>query len=425
MSTGGANGGIYIGAPGTIGAAIARDDRLKLEDQAARQAQAGDIALRSLIGGMQAPGTAATKQMTMQGPAGDYYPAFAGGNRTVGQNREATAGGMNPGTQLGLLSKFAPGVVQSALAQQAISQLGLSQPNYVSVDNIGLVQTNAAGGPKTVIQAGQPQRAPNFVTLGNGRDTKSFDVSDPAQLATARQLAGTGWTEVKTPPASVNVNLPDAKGDVKYMEEMGKLMAEDFAKIQAGGSTSQQSLQKFDRLGGLLDGINTGAFKGTTTQLKSIAKSAGVDLDSLGVRDDVAPAQAAKAIANEIALQLRNPFGGAGMPGAMSDSDREFLMQMVPGLETTPEGNKLLVDYWRRVNQRGIDVARKAREYVKKNGGKFDYGFYDELNDYAEKNPLFAKEQASVATAVTRPRATNPLTGEAVEWNGTEWEMVK
>lgn len=399
MSTGGANGGIYIGAPGTIGAAIARDDRLKLlQEQKQKEV-------------MQTADLAELAQRAAQG-----NPNYLGPRTLEGQlfGRQA----------MGAEELFARANPADA-AKIAMQKLGLSQPNYVSVDNIGLVQTNAAGGPKTVIQAGQPQRAPNFVTLGNGRDTKSFDVSDPAQLATARQLAGTGWTEVKTPPASVNVNLPDAKGDVKYMEEMGKLMAEDFAKIQAGGSTSQQSLQKFDRLGGLLDGINTGAFKGTTTQLKSIAKSAGVDLDSLGVRDDVAPAQAAKAIANEIALQLRNPFGGAGMPGAMSDSDREFLMQMVPGLETTPEGNKLLVDYWRRVNQRGIDVARKAREYVKKNGGKFDYGFYDELNDYAEKNPLFAKEQASVATAVTRPRATNPLTGEAVEWNGTEWEMVK
>lgn len=110
MSTGGANGGIYIGAPGTIGAAIARDDRLKLEDQAARQAQAGNIALRSLIGGMQAPGTPATKAYEVNG-------------RTIGQNREATAGGMNPATQLGLLSKFAPGAVQSVVASQVMQQL--------------------------------------------------------------------------------------------------------------------------------------------------------------------------------------------------------------------------------------------------------------------------------------------------------------
>lgn len=407
-------GSLPGGALNALGTALIPETMARLQmpaliDQAKREQQVGNIQAGRLLGGADAEiGTPQTKSYQVNG-------------RTIGQDNPSTVKPLfSTAKKLALFSQVPEGA-----RPLVASQAGLAQPNYVNVDNVGLVQTNAPGGPKKVIEVGQPQRTPNFVTLGNGRAAKSFDVSDPAQLATARQLAGTGWTEVKTPPASVNVNMPDAKGDVKYMEEMGKLMAEDFGKIQAGGATSQQSLQKFDRLGGLLEGINTGAFKGTTTQLKSIAKSAGVDLDSLGVRDDVAPAQAAKAIANEIALQLRNPSGGAGMPGAMSDSDREFLMQMVPGLETTPEGNKLLVDYWRRVNRRGIDVARMARDYVKKNDGKFDYGFYDVLNDYAEKNPLFAKEQASVATAATRPRATNPLTGEAVEWNGTEWEMVK
>lgn len=74
-------------------------------------------------GGAGAPGTPGTKQMTVQGPAGDFYPAFAGGNRTVGQDRPAESTSMSQPTQLGLLSKFAPGVVQSALAQQAISQI--------------------------------------------------------------------------------------------------------------------------------------------------------------------------------------------------------------------------------------------------------------------------------------------------------------
>lgn len=139
MSTGGANGGIYIGAPGTIGAAIARDDRLKLEDQAARQAQAGNIALRSLIGGMQAPGTPATKSYEVNG-------------RTIGQNREATAGGMSPGTQLGLLSKFAPGAVQSVVASQVMQQLfpqgftGTVGQDQIAYQNGKVV----AEGPKSV-----------------------------------------------------------------------------------------------------------------------------------------------------------------------------------------------------------------------------------------------------------------------------------
>jgi len=216
-------------------------------------------------------------------------------------------------------------------------------------------------------------------------------------------------TATLRPNSVTNVNMPDAKGDVKYMEEMGKLLAQDFAGLQTAGTAASTSLSKFDRLGGLLENVNTGAFKGTTTQMKAIAKSAGVDLDSLGITDDVAPAQAAKAITNEIALQLRNPAGGAGMPGALSDKDREFLLQMVPSLETTPEGNKTLVDYWRRLNKRTIDVAKMSRDYMKKNGGRFDYGFYDELADYSEKNSLFPESDRAAAPA----QGATPAAGRA------------
>lgn len=126
MATGGQSNGLYIGAPGTIGAAIARDDRLRQEEQAQRQAQAGNIALRSLIGGMQAPGTPATKSYEVNG-------------RTIGQNREAVSGAPAQATQLGLLSKFAPGVVQSALAQQAMQRLGMGAPKAPIVAKPGEV----------------------------------------------------------------------------------------------------------------------------------------------------------------------------------------------------------------------------------------------------------------------------------------------
>lgn len=205
-------------------------------------------------------------------------------------------------------------------------------------------------------------------------------------------------TQATLKPNNVTtLNMPDNKGDVKYMEEMGKLMAEDFSNLQRAGLTAQSSLQRFDRLGSLLENINTGAFKGSTTQLKSIAKASGMDLDSMGITDDVAPAEAAKAITNEISLQLRNPSGGAGMPGAMSDKDREFLVQMVPNLELTPEGNKTLIDYWKRLNKRNIEIARMSRDYMKKNDGRFDYGFYDELERYSQENSLFPEADTMLA----------------------------
>lgn len=339
-------------------------DRERME--AERQKQ--DMLLRRLADptSMDMIGTPATKQFNVNG-------------RMVGQNAPAQmAPVMDDMTRLRSLQRALPREFIAAELQKRLA--GPAKPIALG-EKDRLIDPNTGA---TLIDAVQTPKEPT--DIARRAVEAGFIPGSPQYQEFIRQAT-------LRPNSVTNVNMPDAKGDVKYMEEMGKLMAADFAKIQDAGATAQQSMQKFDRLGGLLDTVNTGAFKGTTTQLKAMAKSAGVDLDSLGIRDDVAPAQAAKAVANEIALQLRNPSGGAGMPGAMSDSDREFLMQMVPGLETTPEGNKLLVDYWRRVNQRGIEVARMAREYTKKNGGKFDYGFYDELSAYSEKNPLFAKEQ--------------------------------
>lgn len=274
-------------------------------------------------------------------------------------------------------------------------------PSFEKVDNVGFYEMPTEPGAAPKLAVPFAPKAPEPSDIEKRAIAAGFTPGTPPFQEFIK-------TATLRPNSVTNVNMPDARGDVKYQEEMGKLLAQEFTGLQSAGTAAQTSLAKFDRLGGLLDGVNTGAFKGTTTQMKAIAKSAGVDLDSLGITDDVAPAQAAKAITNEIALQLRNPAGGAGMPGALSDKDREFLLQMVPGLENTPEGNKTLVDYWRRINKRNIEIAKMSRDYTRKNNGRFDYGFYDELADYAEKNSLFPEADKPAAPVAPQAAASSP-----------------
>jgi hypothetical protein len=352
-------------------------ERERMEAEREKQ----DLLLRRLSNptSMDMIGTPATKQFEVNG-------------RMVGQNAPGTMAAVMPDDmRLRSLTRAFPRESLVAELQKRFA------PETVTVSKPGDIGRRADGSiafqnPAAPDQSDIEKRA---VAAGLIPGTPQFQ--EFIKTATLR------------PNSVTNVNMPDAKGDVKYMEKMGEILAQDFAGLQSAGTAAQTSLAKFDRLGGLLEGVNTGAFKGTTTQMKAIAKSAGVDLDSLGITDDVAPAQAAKAITNEIALQLRNPAGGAGMPGALSDKDREFLLQMVPSLETTPEGNKTLVDYWRRLNKRTIDVAKMSRDYMKKNGGRFDYGFYDELADYSEKNSLFPESDRAAAPA----QGATPAAGRA------------
>jgi hypothetical protein len=187
------------------------------------------------------------------------------------------------------------------------------------------------------------------------------------------------------PQTTVNneTKLPPQETDIQ------KYFAKRYEKIEEGADQANSMNMRLDRLGQLLEQVTTGKFAGSTLELKKMAKAAGVNLESWGIADDVPAAEAARSLANELALQLRNPAGGAGMPGAMSDQDRTFLQSMVPGLETTAEGRKLMLETSRKLNGRSVEVARRARAYMGKNDGKLDAGFFTELQDWADQNQLF------------------------------------
>lgn len=190
-----------------------------------------------------------------------------------------------------------------------------------------------------------------------------------------------------------NVNLMQEREESKTV---GKYFGEQFADIQKAGMDAYGKVNRLNRLESLLQGVSTGKLTPAATEVKAALSSLGIDIDP-----NLGAAQAAQAITNELALQMRNPSGGAGMPGAMSDKDREFLQATVPGLAKTPQGNKLLIESYRRLAQRDQQVAKAAREYRKQHGS-LDEGFYEQLHAFSEANPLFA-DMPQAGGAPARP----------------------
>jgi hypothetical protein len=179
---------------------------------------------------------------------------------------------------------------------------------------------------------------------------------------------------------TVSVNQSQEKEEHKAV---GKYFGEQYATIQKTGLGASGKISRVQRLDQLLDGVNTGKFAPLGVEVASAAQSLGFNIDpKLGNK------QAAEAIANEMALEMRNPSGGAGMPGAMSDKDREFLKQTTPGIEKTPEGRKLIAESMVKLAKRDQEVARMARQYRSKHG-TIDEGFYEQLQEYSDNNPLF------------------------------------
>lgn len=173
--------------------------------------------------------------------------------------------------------------------------------------------------------------------------------------------------------------------------------------LQSAALQARTGMSQLDRLNGLLGQVSTGKFQGTMTDVKAMAKTFGVNFDALGLADDVGPAQAAIALANQFALQLRNPAQGAGMPGNLSNKDMEILQSMVPSINMTPEGIKLLTDTMRKMYQRSLDTADIANKWMR--SGKLSSdpaGMYTELQKYAEEHPLFSESD------LPRPAAPPP-----------------
>lgn len=157
------------------------------------------------------------------------------------------------------------------------------------------------------------------------------------------------------PAASTNVTL---KQEGEEAKSVGKFFGDAYANIQQAGFSAQSKVNRYSRLGQLLDGVSTGKFAGAGLEVAKAASSLGFNIDP-----NMANKEAAQALSGEIALELRNPSGGAGMPGAMSDADRQFLTNMVPGLATTPEGRTLMLETAQKLAKRDMDVARMARDY--------------------------------------------------------------
>jgi hypothetical protein len=175
-----------------------------------------------------------------------------------------------------------------------------------------------------------------------------------------------------------------------YGKDQGATQSKDFTNLQAAPTATRDLLNNFKAMHEALGQTQGGSFGELSLDIKKKLQALGLPVDDASI----ASGEFAKALGNQVALQLRSPANGAGMPGAMSDKDREFLVSMVPGLSTTPKGREQLIEHFGRVLDRQQEVARLAADYVKKNGA-LDYGFAQSPDiKKLNETPLFPEKDA-------------------------------
>lgn len=195
-------------------------------------------------------------------------------------------------------------------------------------------------------------------------------------------------------PGAPGLGVSQSPADKTYGDETAKASAEQYKAIQNAGMQAPGRIAKLQQLGALLDGHDGGKLSPTGLQIAQMANSLGIKIDS-----KLANKEAAQALTNELALSLRDPSNGGGMPGAMSDADRQFLVASVPGLSQSAQGRKAMVQMQVALTQRNADVAGMARQWQQRYG-RLDavnpntgLSFHDNLQRWAQARPLFGGMQ--------------------------------
>ncbi len=195
------------------------------------------------------------------------------------------------------------------------------------------------------------------------------------------------WMREQKQSGRTQVNI-DQRHESEFAKKLAAQEAERYGKLINGGSLAREQIANLDVVAEAAEIYNrnshlgTGALAPYEAKLRSIGQSFGI-----GKAETLGAAELLTSIQNRMALLMRNPDGGMGMPGALSDADRNFLVASQPGIDKSPAGNRLMVEILKRIEQRKIQIAEMAADWVGSNGTM--RGFEQHVNKWANANPLF------------------------------------
>lgn len=212
----------------------------------------------------------------------------------------------------------------------------------------------------------------------------------------------------------------DQRAESAGQVEMAKNFAKRYDEINNQANNAYEMLGMYDAAERAINsGVYTGPGGGAMLELQRIGASLGITNV-----EQAAAGELLQAIQNRAALLMRNPQGGMGMPGALSDKDIAFLKAAQVGINNTPEGNRLMLSVLRALEQRKIEIGILADEYITENG-QLDAGFNARVRQYAQENSLFGEQEGGGMQPDAAPiYAVNPETGERVEWRDGQWVPV-
>jgi hypothetical protein len=221
-------------------------------------------------------------------------------------------------------------------------------------------------------------------------DKKNYDVyvADEKARGNTAPLSFNEWDlqarKAAASQTNVNTNLPGQQ--TAFDKKYGEIMGERLGKLVQKGEAAVGNLDQYNLIEeGLKSGIRTGKLGEAELGVRKLGQALGIE--GADNPEKIAGGELIQKVVNRMALEMRNPESGMGMPGSLSDKDLVFLKDAQIGLDTSAKGNELTLEAFRRLERRKIEVAEMAEAYAEKH--KTLVGFNNELKTFAEANPVF------------------------------------
>ncbi len=364
--------------------------------QPAPEAKISDALLRQndmALGGALAPQGAAPQQVA---DASGYFPAAPSADSApiMGSYAAPRQGGVN--IQQLLEAASDPWMND---AQRSVIGMALKQQMQQN-DPMRALQAQKLQLEMDALRA-KPQTEYGFTTLPDGtvlRTDKRSGNAEPIYSAgqkptsVMQNLEAAGLVpgspeyreailqSVTKPQTQVNM-----AGEKAWDTESAKLFAKRYDDISAGAANAQQMMGMYDLAEQAMNsGVRTGLGAEAELNLRQLGAAMGVDTDP----EKLAGGELIRAVQNRMALTMRSPDGGMGMPGSLSDRDIKFLKDSQIGIDRSPQGNRKMLEAFRAMEGRKIEIARLADQYIAENG-RLDSGFNKMVREWASANPLF------------------------------------
>lgn len=217
----------------------------------------------------------------------------------------------------------------------------------------------------------------------------------PGALTPYRGVKQVGKHMIDAGSGRIVTDVEDSIRGGKFVEEDAKAAVAD---IKSRNDAIESSRGKLPRLEMISELINLPeVYQGTGArhilELKKAAQALGIDVG------DVSGSEAVQMISNQFALALRNPAGGEGMPGSMSDRDLSFLVSSAPGLTNTRQGNQLMARVMIDQEKYKMRANTEAARYLQ--GKRSTSGLPEHMTAWTERNPALSKEVRDKITALT------------------------